>query len=77
MKFIWNKLLQSLLKKVVLAVVSFLTGPKLAALLVSLGVTIDPTVLSAGIFGALESFRIWVTHQPWSAKIPKWLLVAL
>ena len=77
MAFLWTKLAQSVIKKAVLAAVSFLTGPKLAAILASLGITIDPTLLSAGIFGTLESARIWLTHQSWSAKIPKWLLAAL
>ena len=77
MNFIWQKLLQSLLKKVVLVVVSFVSGPKVASLLVSLGVTIDPTVLSAGLFGLLEGLRGWLSHQAWSSKLPKWVLTAL
>ena len=77
MAFLWTKLAQSVLKKAVLAVVSFLTGPQLASLFASFGVAIDPTALSTGIFAALESLRIWLTHQPWSKNLPARLLAAL
>ena len=77
MSFIWKKLLQSVLKKVVLVVVSFVTGPKVSAALTALGVTIDPVVLSVGLFGLLEGLRGWLSHQAWSSKLPKWVLTAI
>ena len=77
MTFLWSKLLQSLVKKLVLVVVGIITGPKLSVWLTTFGVTIDPVQLQAGIFLVLEGLRGWLTHQSWSAKLPKTLLSIL
>lgn len=74
MNFLLGKFLQSLIKKAVSAAVAFLTGPLLSPWLLQFGITIDPVVLSTGIFAAIESLRVWLTHQKWSSKLPKWLL---
>ena len=74
MKFLLSKLIQSVVKKAIAASVAFVTGPKLAVWLVSLGIVIDPIALSAGLFAAWEAFRAWATHQPWT---PKWLSMLL
>ena len=77
MNFLIGKFAQSWAKKLVLAGVAFITGAKAAPWLAQFGVTVNPAVLSTGLFGALEGARGWVSHQPWSAKLPGWLLAAL
>jgi len=77
MKFLVGKWVQSLFKKVVAAGVAFATGPILAPWLQQFGVTIDPVILSTGMFTSIEGFRTWITHQAWWEKAPAWLKLAL
>jgi hypothetical protein len=74
MTFLWSRLAQSLLKRTVVVVVAALTGPKLAPTLASIGVTLDPTALTAALYAALETARAWVTHQPKTHSVVKTLL---
>ena len=73
MKFLIGRWAQSLIKKSIAAVVAVVTGPQLAPWLTQFGVTVDPVVMSAGVFAALEGGRTWLTHQPWWEKMPWWV----
>ena len=69
MTFIWTKLIQSVIKKAVVLIVSIVTQPAVGNVLSGFGLSIDPTQLTVALFALLESFRIWLTHQKWTPKI--------
>ena len=60
---IWKKLIASVLKRVALVIVSFVTGANVQPWLQALGITVDPLVAQAGVYALLESLRNYLKHK--------------
>lgn len=78
MKFLISKWVEKMIKGGLLAVVTWLTGPRIVPILQPIadafGWTLDPTALQAGLWVLLLSLSNWLKHQPWSPTLVRRLL---